>query len=648
MSMDQAKRVQALYHALLLDVRREMPDLLPTFLEATDRLMKLIETRGISVVTIDLPKLGKIFDKGLSSGWFNSSLVPPVLGSGKKKDFVLSTLLYERFFDPMTDALQPEDDPTLIFFIRTYLYWMKKVVKESTDEGATEVTRDFFRTDEALRRPHHSWYSDWLDCDDIAVLSFTGSLKRFEEPELFEFPKPTRYITGILPVLDRVCRLTSSMFGNLAPNEIIGRHGPGAVVDIKTGDDKYTFPTWPRKLGLVFPHELHAHANDEMLTLSDYSPSLNEPMAKLCAVPKDHSKPRLITVEPASHQFLQQGLMRWFRKNLPSHLRIAIDFQSQDPSRDLVLESSRTGEMMSVDLSSASDLLSLWTVERAFSGNLTILRALHAVRTRTVRNATGFAPDKVGILLRKYAGQGNATTFPVQSCIYACCAIAALIYQERGSCTRITKRMLKSAARKVRVYGDDIILPSSAGPWFSEILSFLQLRINWDKTHKEGHFRESCGMDAYMGYDVTPLYLQSLAPIASRGKHIPQNLVSWMDVCNNAYRKGLWSLSWELWCSVPMKYRRLIPCSREPQECVTLFTYTNSASFQFSRYSYTLQRLEVRSIVSTSREVREERNSPMSLLQWFVEGPSQEINWSSGWTRRNRVTLSTRWVPFQQ
>nr|UJQ85133.1 MAG: hypothetical protein 3 [Leviviridae sp.] len=652
MSRRNSHEVSASYRALIDDVRVQKPDLVSYFLESLPRLERLVETRGLGVVCIDLPQLGKVFDKTLSSGFFDKKKVPNSLRV-HEGGFLLDALFEDYLYEPHTCRVYKSVDPDFVLFARTFLYMLKDVVKEPTDDKIAASVRSFFQIDAGLRKPTLSWNADDLFAGDRDRsssdtrppsghrLSFVDGDRGVEHKTLFPLASASCR-RGLLALLDKVCRVSSSMFGYLTTDELCGRHGPGAVADIVTGEaDKYGFPCWPLKLGHLFPHELHAYAN-EAIAYSDPQPySLNEPPARLLAVPKSMKGPRLITSEPTAHQFLQQGLLKWLRAHMPRYLRVAIDFKSQTPSRDAALEASRTGDSMTVDLSSASDRLSLWTVERAFQGNLSVLTALHAVRTRTVVNATGCGPEDRAIL-RKFAGQGNATTFPVQTFIYTWISIACVLWESgvrAGSCT---PKQIKRAARRVRVYGDDIILPSRCGHTLAELLEFLELEVNWVKTHHRGHFRESCGMDAYMGYDVTPLYMQALT---LPDKITPSALVSWIDVCNNAYTKGFWALSTWMKESVPKEILRDIPVTRESLGCLRLLTHTRSSKFRKVRVNKDLQLTETYGYVLQGREVREKRNTHQSLHQYFVEKPLPDSKYESGWVVRKRSQLRKRWVP---
>ena len=157
---------------------------------------------------------------------------------------------------------------------------------------------------------------------------------------------------------------------------------------------------------------------------------------------------------------------------------------------------------------------------------------------------------------------GNGTTFPVQSIVYAILSIAAILYEKGAG---YGNAQIDDAVQEIQVFGDDIILPSFAVPTLALLLEHLQLKVNWRKTHAKGHFRESCGMDAFRGADVTPLYLRDL----ELGEK-PDDIVSWLDVLRNAHRKHYHYLVGEMLSQIPQKVRSLLPTSDANLGCLTL------------------------------------------------------------------------------
>jgi hypothetical protein len=111
---------------------------------------------------------------------------------------------------------------------------------------------------------------------------------------------------------------------------------------------------------------------------------------------------------------------------------------------------------------------------------------------------------------------GNATTFPVQSLVFWSICVAAL--QRHGF----------HQPGAVFVFGDDIVIPSECAELVINELESFGLLVNRTKSFWRGAFRESCGVDAFNGVNVTPVRwkttidaehlvdLQSLSDIAMR------------------------------------------------------------------------------------------------------------------------------------
>jgi hypothetical protein len=139
------------------------------------------------------------------------------------------------------------------------------------------------------------------------------------------------------------------------------------------------------------------------------------------------------------------------------------------------------------------------------------------------------------IRLKKFAPMGSAVTFPVQSIVYACVAVSAILFSTNR---KVTSQTIEKAASLVSVFGDDILLPTTALSSLVSLLSYLGLKVNTDKTYGTGQFRESCGIDAFAGVDVTPVYLlnpDTRVPLAKAS--------SQLEVANNHWRAGLWNAS---------------------------------------------------------------------------------------------------------
>jgi hypothetical protein len=387
-------------------------------------------------------------------------------------------------------------------------------------------------------------------------------------------------------------------------DDFIGfKHGRGAVAQIDSRLYKSDFRFWANKLDNAFPFEFCGTTPSN----SHSRPLNHEVSSRMHCVPKSAKAPRIIAAEPVEHQWCQQFM--WSRLNKAIRSSISgkfIDFKRQDLSGELVRAASRDGELATVDLSDASDRLSCFVVERIFRSNPEILDQLHAVRTRSIRHIDGST-----ILLKKYASQGTAVTFPIQSLVFLCIALGCSIPDHR----RASKCEIWRLIGRVRVYGDDIIIPSTGYEKLCRIMDLLQLKVNVTKSYVHGRFRESCGSDFYRGYCVTPVKPKS---IASDG---PTKRLALIECSNNLFKKGLWQASEKCLDLLPPWVRKnLLVVDQRSVGYFGLVSFTGGSHDHLRwRWNYGLHRYEVRAYRVTTRARTTVRSGYSLLLDFFSQ-----------------------------
>jgi len=320
-------------------------------------------------------------------------------------------------------------------------------------------------------------------------------------------------------------------------------HGPGVVREKLTANERWDrLPYWPTRLadvGLSARMALFGHENPlfgvEFEDESAWFPALvspgDEAPVKVVLVPKTLSKPRVIAVEPAAQQFAQQGISRWLRdvlENAPL-TRGHVNFRDQDVNKALALCSSGDGKFATLDMKDASDRVGLLHVELAFEAAPDTLRTLMAARSQSAE-----LPDGRVIRLRKYASMGSALCFVVEAYIFYLSIIASRI-SHRG--LPVSRRTIAAMAKDVYVYGDDLVVPADEAPAIMESLEAFGFRVNPRKCFWKGRFRESCGMDAYGGVEVTPTYLRAVPPSDRADVH---GILSTVATANQLHQKGCW------------------------------------------------------------------------------------------------------------
>jgi len=242
---------------------------------------------------------------------------------------------------------------------------------------------------------------------------------------------------------------------------------------------------------------------------------------------KDINKSRSIVMEPNQVMFVQQLVLEIFRASIATGLASGfINFEDQSLNRKLAHYGSYSGDIDTIDLSSASDSVSWELVKRIFPKEYLFFLALS--RTRDVEVMDGSVRR-----LWKFAPMGSALCFPTQCivflsvCIYSAMRQSGWLDTQRAKalgCEKLSvecvKQFIKTAFhttpgyshpgvgkfQPVRVYGDDICVDASLTPELTLLLTRLGFVVNVSKSFtSSSSFRESCGGYYLRGYDVTPV-----------------------------------------------------------------------------------------------------------------------------------------------
>jgi len=315
---------------------------------------------------------------------------------------------------------------------------------------------------------------------------------RFRRPDL----DPQNHGSSVW-LLNATKRKISSILGNYSPDEFVdeANWGPGVSTLIKGEEvsainkfhnergitrDLYSltstwfhvaYPTW---------HASLSHSYGENWQVMQVG---NE----IVTVPKNSKTDRVIAIEPGINLWFQKAIGTMIRRRLA---RRGISLNDQTINQRLAREGSlRRGleSLATVDFSSASDSISSEVVRELLPPNW--FQLLDACRCRF-----GKLDDEL-IKWEKFSSMGNGFTFELESLIFYAAASAVCEY-------------LGVDESEVSVFGDDVIIPSSAYSLFSEFTGFLGFRVNPSKSYDDGWFRESCGSHYFRGVDCKPLYLK--------------------------------------------------------------------------------------------------------------------------------------------
>jgi len=195
-------------------------------------------------------------------------------------------------------------------------------------------------------------------------------------------------------------------------------------------------------------------------------------------VPKNAKTHRVTTKPTPLSGMLQLGIGDYMARRL---LRFGIDTFDQSINQRLAKEGSLTGALATLDLSSASDLLSYGLVLHLLPPDWFELLA-------SCRSSYAIVDGK-RIFQEKFSSMGNGFTFPLETLIFWALSSASC---DEGDV--------------VSVYGDDIIIPSRHVPLLVEVLHATGSKLNLNKSYSSGEFRESCGTDWYRGFNIRPYY----------------------------------------------------------------------------------------------------------------------------------------------
>jgi len=438
-----------------------------------------VEREGDSFLTITLPAFCKDFERSLDQ----KKVAPGSFLSFKKEASGIPSFLkgFLRLVFDSQGLLLDKPNVDCIRAVRQICLFSKKVLRPCSPERMEAATERFAQCDNEIIDP-------------------VGQVRR--------------YFKRVSTILWSTLLEGEDFRSHLTP-----RHGPGATQERISGNQKWVFRRWHRRLtGVGFTYskfgrgsftgvlQCKHHVPDTSEVWPDLVEPENEEPVRVVFVPKTLKTPRVIAVEPVVMQFAQQALSRWLIGRLESCPLTAghVNFRDQTVNQHLALDSSSTGHLATVDLSEASDRVSLALVSDMLDSVPVFRDWVLACRSLRAQTPTGEV-----IRLKKFASMGSALCFPVESMVFFTIIIASRILRSGRFPTR---RLVQSMARDVYVFGDDLLFPSDEAPAICDDLEALGLKVNRHKSFWTGQFRESCGADAFAGELVTPVYLRQDLP----------------------------------------------------------------------------------------------------------------------------------------
>lgn len=622
-SLDPYRQIIA---TLLTDVQTSFSEVItPRALRLTiQKIDNRLAREGMSFLTKTLPRLGKAFDKALlGKEAFNFQGF--ARGHGKLPRFLGE--LFVRVFS-YDGVLLPSPCVTSIKAIRQVLFLFYKLelpydstLKNAVIDQFVKAEQDIATYDQLFQQ-----IAEAVDCN----------------PSGYDRITPTYHAK----VIRGARRLLARVFSKFDPEDILPRHGPGVVSTKETLEGKYRFSRINPRIQNVYPFDAYFCASKGHVcdTYSEFvSKSDQESSAQVLLVPKDSRGPRLISCEPLEFQWVQQGLGRAIMEWVERHplTRDNVHFTNQEPNQNGALWGSASGRYSTLDLKEASDRVTLGLVKLLFPSHVyTYLESCRSLSTKL--------PSGEVIKLRKFAPMGSALCFPI---------MALTIWSLLRSCSSDA-----DARKSVLVYGDDVVVRADQTANAIIVLESFGLLVNRDKTCDHGFFRESCGVDAYKGRNVTPVRIRT----TWHRSLAAEVYTSYIETSNNLYKRGYIQVS-ELIAKMLVDRFGPIPSKDMQLACPSLEVLTENHHLfkwrtrrRFQRREWLVPDIEIRPINRAT-------DGWSMLLRYFTEaGRGRTEPWANDprrsgvkppksilmepeafsvrrYTRRSAISIAKRW-----
>jgi hypothetical protein len=464
-----------------------------------------VEHEGISFLTISLPAFAKDFERSLELGQVSDGSF--VGFSRIRRGAKLPSYLrwFTRLvFDSQNGRLLDGPNPEAIRAVRQLAGLFGKIALPCTP------ARNAIALEKFIECENEVGVTDRRLLDDVSL-----SMRHRRVAGLL--------FGGVLSDLDQM----------IHEYKLTPGHGPGATADRFLGNKKWTQREWPVRLEAVFPAMDYLLPSPRFYKETDeinFVEPENERPVKVILVPKTLKTPRVIAVEPTCMQYMQQAIAVHLVQCLErSSVRGMIGFTDQVPNQDMARWGSLSGELATLDLSEASDRVSNLLVQSMLERHPQTNEGVQACRsTRADVPGHGIIP------LSKFASMGSALCFPIEAMVFLAVVFVGI---EDALSRPLTARDIQSFNGRVRVYGDDIIIPAEFVHSVIGALEAFGLKVNQGKSFWTGRFRESCGKEYFGGHDVSIVKVRQLLPSSRTDT---QEIISAVSLRNLCYSNGLW------------------------------------------------------------------------------------------------------------
>jgi len=567
------KSLITLWSRVLLDAERA---LCTSAILDLAKAKKRVASEGESFLTITLPDFCRDFEQALDLGQVANYHFTGFQRRGGLPLFLGGFL--SLVFDSVSGVLLDEPNVQAIQSIRQVLLLCGKIGRPCTDARQRRAINGYIECEKQLS---DSWYN------------------------------PTN-----LQELGAIC---AQVFGpvfspieqSIDEGTLVPKHGPGTTADRITGNRKYDVRDWTRRLDEFFPVADFLTASygswRQLQSVTLLEPDDELPV-RVIAVPKTMKTTRIIAAEPVAMQYAQQSLLREFSRALSSGEGLFTGLDDQVPNQKMACRGSLDGSLATLDLSEASDRVSMELVEGVFSRFPVLLGAL-----RASRSLRACIPGGEVIPLAKFASMGSAVCFPVETVAFICICLNAI--RKQLNTPRLSKTQLRALKDSVRVYGDDIIVPTRFVQSVLRELTMFNMVVNTRKSFWTGSFRESCGKEYWVGEDVSVFKVRSDLPSTRQDTH---ELISTISLRNQAYWLGYWETAWYLdnlvQAIVPL------PVVDKNSSVLGVHSVFRTNGIQMVRWDRDLQKPLVRGLKVRSKAPRSRVSGLGALLKCLLPG----------------------------
>lgn len=455
--------------------------------------------------------------------------------------------------------------------IKLFSGYSHEILSNEYSTGGDSSTRVFheFMIDTPIFKEYHTWLKTGQPELLKFILSFLlfGKKLEYDDPEF----NATAF-RGWLEVEDKLRTLSfsendvhclkniiSAILPPLQIDHLYPKFGPGKVAErgvLDVYDKLHNLRVHPR-LAYAFFRERPGRSSEKGFSRCeavDTQGDRSRDSARQKFVPKDITKSRTISMEPNTFMYFQQEVMRWMVNSMDSGLISRfVNLRDQSNSQHAAVHGSLYYSTDTIDLASASDSVSVELVRKVFPSDY----LFYMMATRSSR--VELYDSSSTVTVEKFAPMGSAICFPTQCilftavCIYASIAVSSQedtgvrvissrevrkfihtrFWKRRSSYTPFTRKYEPPV-----VYGDDIAVDSRTTSSVISTLSRFGFTVNRSKSFTGSQsFRESCGVFAFEGQNVTPVLFR--IPFFAKGAWDAKVYASFIGSINWARDNGL-------------------------------------------------------------------------------------------------------------